>query len=184
MYGSEMGSLELQISIDGGTNWYTGIWSISGNQGDSWKSATINLSEFTGSLVKLRFAATTGTGYTSDIAIDNISVTEVISGTLYITNTQTWTGFQSICEHLTIQNGGKLTISGGTIMPYSANVTVNSGSELIIDGGKLVNSNITVNNGGKLTINNNGIIVINNDEVVINTGGTFDFLYGEIQIKK
>lgn len=184
MYGSAMGSLELQVSTDGGVNWDTELWSISGDQGDSWKSATVSLSGYTGNLVKLRFVATTGSNYTSDIAIDNISVAESLSSTQYITNSQTWSDYRSLCGHLTIQSGGELTITGNTIMPYSANVTVNSGSELIIDGGKLVNSDITINNGGKLTIKNNGKVVINNDEVTINTGGLFDLLYGEIQVFK
>lgn len=184
MYGSTMGSLELQISTDGGENWDTELWSISGDQGDSWKSTTVSLSGYTGNLVKLRFVATTGSSYTSDIAIDNISVTESLSSTQYITNTQTWSNYRSLCGHLTVQSGGKLTITGNLIMPYSANVTVNSGSELIIDGGKLVNSNITINNGGKLTIKNNGTVVINNDQVTINTGGLFDLLYGEVQVFK
>ncbi|NMM47808.1 T9SS-dependent choice-of-anchor J family protein [Marinigracilibium pacificum] len=73
MYGSAMGSLAVQAITDGG-DWTT-IWSLSGNQGNSWASASINMSSYLGETVKLRFVGTTGSSYTSDISIDKISMT-------------------------------------------------------------------------------------------------------------
>jgi phage gp45-like len=70
----------------------------------------------------------------------------------------------------------------GIRVHYTGIITVQNGSELIIDGGKLVNANITVQNGGKLTLRNNGTIVLNNDAVTVNAGGLFDFNYGDIQV--
>lgn len=72
MYGGSMGALDLQTSMNG-TNWTT-IWSISGNQGDNWFSQEVNLSSITSSDVKLRFYATTGSSWQSDICLDNIVV--------------------------------------------------------------------------------------------------------------
>ena len=70
MYGSSMGTLELQATTDG-TSWNT-IWSKTGDQGNTWLTASINLSSYLGEIVKLRFYGTTGSSYTSDMTVDNI----------------------------------------------------------------------------------------------------------------
>ncbi|MDY8136413.1 reprolysin-like metallopeptidase [Aquimarina sp. 2201CG5-10] len=76
MYGaSTMGSLTLEASTDNGTNW-TSIWSKSGNQGNSWQSATIDLIAYIGSSVQLRFNGITGNTWRGDMAIDDISVSD------------------------------------------------------------------------------------------------------------
>ncbi len=72
MYGSNMGSLKLQASSDG-TN-FTDIWSLSGDQGNSWQNADVNLAAYVGGTVKLRFEGTTGPGWQSDLAIDDLSL--------------------------------------------------------------------------------------------------------------
>jgi PKD repeat protein len=75
MYGGSMGSLNIEISTDG-TNW-TSLWTKSGDQGNSWQPASIDLSDYTGSSnVLIRFNGTTGSSYTSDICIDNLEVGE------------------------------------------------------------------------------------------------------------
>ena len=71
MYGTNMGSLELEISINGNSTWNS-IWSLSGDQGDVWNSEAIDLNAYLGQVVKLRFVGTTGSNYESDIAIDDI----------------------------------------------------------------------------------------------------------------
>jgi len=70
MYGSTMGSLVLEITSDD-INWNS-VWSKSGNQGNQWESASINITQFNGQSVRLRFRAVTGSSYRSDIAIDNV----------------------------------------------------------------------------------------------------------------
>ncbi|MEO0470249.1 MAG: RHS repeat-associated core domain-containing protein [Bacteroidota bacterium] len=75
MLGNTMGSLEVELSTDG-TNW-TSLWSRSGNQGDVWHEATIDLAAYkNGPPIRLRFHGTTGTGWQSDICIDNLSLRE------------------------------------------------------------------------------------------------------------
>src|SRR5690606_5243303 len=77
MYGSQMGSLALQISTNDGSNWTT-LWSLSGNQNDQWYTNTIDLAAYLNQYVRLRFVATIGSvngQSTSDIAIDTISFT-------------------------------------------------------------------------------------------------------------
>ena len=78
MYGNNVGSLKIQGSSDG-TTW-TDLWSDSGNKGNQWNSIIVNLSTYVGSSVKLRIVGTTGNGWSSDIAIDDLSVTAVNDG--------------------------------------------------------------------------------------------------------
>ncbi len=80
MYGSNMGTLSLQASNDGGNNWVT-IWSQTGDQGNSWIAANVNLSAYAGdSELRLRFYGSTGSNFRSDMAIDDISLSNVSSG--------------------------------------------------------------------------------------------------------
>ena len=79
MYGNNVGSLTVQASLDG-TTWST-LWTESGNQGDQWNEVSINLSAFLGEdSVRLRFVGTTGNGWSSDIAIDDVSISSSNGG--------------------------------------------------------------------------------------------------------
>lgn len=73
MFGSNVGSLTLQTSVDD-LNW-TNVWSLSGNQGNQWNTVNVNLDTYTGGTVKLRIVGTTGNGWSSDIAIDALAMT-------------------------------------------------------------------------------------------------------------
>jgi len=73
MYGATMGTLSVEISNNDCTSW-TPIWNISGNQGNSWNTAVLDLSPYAGTIIKVRFKGITGSSYTSDIAIDNVTV--------------------------------------------------------------------------------------------------------------
>ena len=72
MYGATMGTLHLEVSEDG-TNW-TSLWNLSGNQGDQWTTATVNLFSYLNKTVQFRFRGITGNGFTSDMAVDNIRI--------------------------------------------------------------------------------------------------------------
>lgn len=75
MNGAAMGSLSLDIFYNG--QWVQNIMpTISGNQGNQWNFQEVDLSPYVGSIVKLRFVANTGSQFTSDIAIDDIAITE------------------------------------------------------------------------------------------------------------
>lgn len=73
LYGESMGTLALEISMDDGNSW-TELWKQTGNQGNIWLTANVNLSAYTSSTFTLRFKGTTGNSYTSDMAIDNIRI--------------------------------------------------------------------------------------------------------------
>lgn len=72
MYGSTMGSLALSITSDDET--WTNLWSLSGNQSNQWEEALIDLSSYVGRVVKLRFTGTTGSGWRSDVTIDDLEL--------------------------------------------------------------------------------------------------------------
>ncbi|WP_299834031.1 S8 family serine peptidase [uncultured Tenacibaculum sp.] len=79
MYGTDMGSLTVQASSNDGASW-TNIWTQSGNQGNQWNSVSVDLASYLGSTIKLRIVGTTGNGWRSDVAIDNLGLTAEDAG--------------------------------------------------------------------------------------------------------
>ena len=79
MNGSHMGALYAQYYADSLSEWID-FWSVEGSQGSGWISATADITYLRGKLVPVRFKAKTGPGNYSDIAIDNISITESCGG--------------------------------------------------------------------------------------------------------
>ena len=69
MYGAQMGSLLVEISLDNENSWQT-IWSRTGNQGNQWHKASIDLSAFKYAPFKIRVTGIGGPGGLSDIALD------------------------------------------------------------------------------------------------------------------
>ncbi len=112
MYGAAMGSLKLQASIDG-TNWDT-LFTKTGDQGNAWAQATADLSTYAGQYVQLKFDGTTGTSFTSDITIDNVTITQPGFSVTYNGN----------------GSDGGAPPTDSTLYPTSATVTVlgNSGN--------------------------------------------------------
>ncbi|TXD81640.1 choice-of-anchor D domain-containing protein [Subsaximicrobium wynnwilliamsii] len=80
MYGSNMGNLYVELSLNGNSNPIE-IWSQNGQDqtenDDPWKTVELDLSAYAGQTVKLRFRGLTGNNYRSDMAIDNISFIDV-----------------------------------------------------------------------------------------------------------
>ncbi len=80
MYGAaDMGSIAVEASIDEGASW-SSIWSQTGNKGNSWQSADIDLAAYAGGGVQLRFNRITGSTWQADIAIDNVSLSNNAGG--------------------------------------------------------------------------------------------------------
>lgn len=87
MYGANMGRLEVQVKTST-TNWSTLLTRIN-DYGDNWYNITLNLAAYTNETdVKIRFRATTGSGFASDIAIDAVSVTSATVATNVVTTNQ------------------------------------------------------------------------------------------------
>lgn len=74
MLGNAVGNLTLEASTNNGNTW-TPVFSRSGSQGDNWLTANINMNNYVGSGVQLRFNAVTGASWQGDIAIDSVAMT-------------------------------------------------------------------------------------------------------------
>jgi Glycine rich protein/MAM domain, meprin/A5/mu/Ig-like domain CHU_C associated len=76
MYGSSMGSLAVEVF--NGSSW-TQVWSITGQQQNSlsapWTLVTIPLSSFSGA-INVRFRGVRGSSFRSDMAVDDILITQ------------------------------------------------------------------------------------------------------------
>lgn len=70
LYGNQMGSLDIEASLDNGTTWTT-IHTESGNQGNQWSKLSVLLGAWKTAYTQLRIVGTTGSGGRSDIAIDD-----------------------------------------------------------------------------------------------------------------
>ncbi|MEM6270175.1 MAG: M12 family metallo-peptidase [Bacteroidota bacterium] len=78
-YGATVGNLRLEVSTDG-NNW-NAIWSISGDQGNVWRSAAISLSGYSNETeLQFRFNGTSGSSYTGDICVDDLRVGNASGG--------------------------------------------------------------------------------------------------------
>jgi Zn-dependent metalloprotease len=114
MYGATMGTMQLQASTDG-SSWTT-LWTKSGDQGNTWNNATVSLSSYYGSsAVRMRFVATTATSWTSDFAIDDISVTTGAAPTgTDLTLTITFDNYPEETSWTLKTSGGSSVAAGGT----------------------------------------------------------------------
>ena len=72
MLGATMGA--LNVDVWNGSTWSLGVFSITGNQGANWVQATVALDAYVGGNIRLRFRGITGSGFTSDMAIDDILI--------------------------------------------------------------------------------------------------------------
>ncbi len=76
MFGSaDGGSVDLEVSTNEGESW-TSIWNQTGNQGNQWLAVDIDLSVYVGSTIQLRFNRITGGTWQSDVAIDDINLSQ------------------------------------------------------------------------------------------------------------
>ena len=67
MFGATQGTLQVNINGDS-------AWSMTGDQGDQWYQAQVDLSAYAGGNIFVQFFGFTGTSFTSDMAIDEVSV--------------------------------------------------------------------------------------------------------------
>ncbi len=68
----EMGDLYVDINVDG--TWEDGIVHHNGDKGDVWNSESIDLKDYNDKKVQFRFRAVTGSGWASDVCIDDFKI--------------------------------------------------------------------------------------------------------------
>jgi len=67
-------NLDVQVSTDDGNSWSAAIWTATGDQGNQWNSATVDLSPYLNTSMRIRFYGTTGTTWQGDISIDAVNI--------------------------------------------------------------------------------------------------------------
>lgn len=72
MYGTGMGSLHIDVYSNG--NWINDVYVRNGSQNMNWLQATVPLSAYMGQMILIRFRGITGSGGTSDMAIDFVRI--------------------------------------------------------------------------------------------------------------
>jgi len=72
MYGSSMGKLAVKVGGDE-------VWLKQGDQGDEWKTATVNLSSKAGQTISVQFVGTRGSSWRGDAAIDDVTFSQQAS---------------------------------------------------------------------------------------------------------
>jgi len=83
MYGADMGSLKMQVSIDGGNTWSLNLMTLSGDQGMGWKQIIFDMIDYRGETnLVFRLEAESSIGWFSDICIDNFRVLDMTTSPL------------------------------------------------------------------------------------------------------
>ncbi len=177
LYGaSTMGSLSLQASLNG--NSWTSIWSVSGNQGNSWKTATVDLSAYLGKKVQLRFNGVTGTTWQGDMAIDQINLTTSTStgGEPSVLDVNLRITFDNYPEETSweIRNdNNQLVYSGGTYTSQADGSTINI-SRSLEEGCYTFIINDTFGDGICCTYGNGSYALTDSSNITLLSGGDFN----------
>lgn len=66
----------LTVDVFDGVNWNNSLFKIEGNQSNNWNRGTVDLTPFTGKVVKLRFNGGTGAFWNTDMAVDDINISD------------------------------------------------------------------------------------------------------------
>ncbi len=122
MYGLNMGSLKVEASKDG-SSWTT-LWTKSGNQGNTWHNASVDISVYTGSTITIRFVGTTGNSYKSDIAIDKLTISTDVSNCTAVTLNLTFDNFPRETSWSITDNTGNTLASGVDYSDSQAGSTI------------------------------------------------------------
>jgi hypothetical protein len=164
LYGNDMGELHVDAFANG--SWVEDITApVIGDQGNQWFTDTVDLTAFTGEIVTIRFRGITGSGATSDMALDAIGINEAegvvtalftYSGSLcvdsIITFTSTSTG--TINSYAWDFGAGANPATASTAGPHEV-VYSNSGNKTVM---------LTVN-GSSSSDTENGIVTITDHTV-------------------
>lgn len=158
MYGNYMGTLILDIYDNG--DWVS-LWSNDFNTGDAWFTEIINLSDYTGQEVLFRFTGTTGEAFTSDMAIDDFSITENLIRWDNGGATTNWSDADNWSNDEVPGEGASVTLDNTFV---AGNYTINLNSAQQISG-------IDIDMGAN-TVTLSGSDALNTTGVVIPTSGT------------
>lgn len=135
MFGAQTGSLNAEVSTDGGTTWTT-IQTITGQQqatqASPWLESTASLNAYSG-IIKLRFRAVSNGSFEGDISLDDVEIYQPTPVELELTSldnvpaTGCGLGLESVGITIT-EFGSTGLVAGDTIF-----ATYDDGTTLIED---------------------------------------------------
>ena len=100
-----------------------------------------------------------------------------------IASSQTWNTNRTLCRNLLVKSGATLTVTA-TVFMQAHKVTIQNGGKIILSGGTIDDGNMIAQSGSELTITNNGQILLgNHDNLAIQSGAKFNMTYGAILLK-
>lgn len=140
-------TLNVQVSQDNGSTWVNATTEISGTASSDWMSRSIDLSTYTGDIIRIRFVGMTGVGsFQGDIAIDNVVLDASITD--YIYDAGAWTpadpsGIAKSVDNIQVLSGSPVLTDDVAIN----NITIASGATLDLGITTLEVSGDITNNG-------------------------------------
>jgi len=76
LFGANMGSLHVDVLSNG--IWINDVITpLSGNLGNLWQQQFVNIFPYAGQIINIRFRGITGNDFASDMAIDDVNITDV-----------------------------------------------------------------------------------------------------------
>ncbi|GAB5400766.1 MAG: hypothetical protein Aureis2KO_23510 [Aureisphaera sp.] len=138
---------------------------------DLWINETIDLSGYNEDM-KIRFVGTTGNGWSSDIAIDNISFDQIpCTGVTKTWNGSTWSPAGNPIENdAVVINGNYDTAINGNL--NACTLTVNSGFTLDVASDSYIKVERDITVDGNLIIAHTGNVVQTNASAPVTNNGT------------
>ncbi len=129
-----MGTLDLELSTNGGTSW-TNIFTKSGDQGNQWTQEIIDLSSYSGQTIDLRFKATIGPAFTSDMAIDLVKMLDNNpSSCTPIVDVDGNPIADGVYSGIIVNSIGTVSSTGNVEFEALTEINLNGGFEIILGG--------------------------------------------------
>ncbi|MEP4091316.1 reprolysin-like metallopeptidase [Reichenbachiella sp.] len=172
MYGATMGSLNLQASTDGAA--WASLWSLSGNQGNTWSSANVDLTAYAGGSVQLRFVGTTNSSYTSDMAIDKLNISSgTTGGCTDVTLTLTLDDYPAETSWAITDDQGGTVMSGGSYDANNDKGATKIDTSCLADGCYTFTINDSYGDGICCSYGNGSYSLEDANSTLLASGGTF-----------
>lgn len=181
MYGSDMGSLKLQASIDGGNTWSADLMVLSGDRGIGWKQIIFDMVDYRGETnLVFRLEAESSTGWFSDVCIDNFRVLDMSSSPLGVCCNNinlASDAFSTVGSVVNIMGTNPLTITSNGFSFSTLNMDNSSGVVLIDE---LTTDKLSLLNG-VIDATAAGIVVKSTLWGAIDGGSATSFVYGVLR---
>lgn len=107
----------------------------------------------------------------------------IVNSALNITNSEFWGSSRVINTNVIIGSGAVLTITAKITIESNQTITIQNGGKLVLLGGTISNGNIIAESGSSLIINNNGVITLGSSNLFdIKSGAIYNLNRGSVNI--